>query len=138
LALARDLNTKHPFWNIIVPNLSVVKLQSLLHINEFEISAPHYSPAGNDGVLDIVVHNIVQLSEVFCLDILDSDHLPVIFHLLDYVRTRNVSDPADKVIDWEWFQSLASELFHLEEADKVPCNLTASIGINKQTYTLRP
>jgi hypothetical protein len=61
-------------------------------------------------VLDIVVHNVVQLSEVFVSDILDSDHLLVIFHLLDYVRTRNVSDRADKVTDWEWFQSLASEL----------------------------
>jgi hypothetical protein len=43
-------------------------------------------------------------------DILDSDHLPVIFHLLDHVRTRNLLDLVDKFTDWEQFQSLSSEL----------------------------
>jgi hypothetical protein len=33
--LAADLNTKHPFWNSIVSNLSGVKLLNLLHVNEF-------------------------------------------------------------------------------------------------------
>jgi hypothetical protein len=62
-------------------------------------------------MLDIVVHKNVQLSEVIVCDILDSEQLPVVFYLLDNIRTRNLSDPVDKFTDWEWFQSLASELF---------------------------
>jgi hypothetical protein len=61
-------------------------------------------------MLNIVVHKNVCLSEVIVSDILDSDHLPIIFHLLDHVRTRNLSDLVDKFTDWEWFQSLAPEL----------------------------
>jgi hypothetical protein len=90
--LARDLNAKYPFLNSVVSNPSGVKLLNLLHIHEFEISAPqcptHYSPTGNGDVLDIVVHKNVQLSEVTVSDILDSDHLPIVFHLLDHIRTR--------------------------------------------------
>jgi hypothetical protein len=91
-----------------------MKLLNLLHINEFEISAPqcpnHYSPKGNGNVLNIVVHKNVQLSDVIFSDILNSDHLPIIFHIMDHVTTRNPSDLVDKFTDWEWFQSLASEL----------------------------
>jgi hypothetical protein len=47
-------------------------------------------------VLDIVVHKNVQLSEVIISDILDFDHLPIVFNLLDHVRTRNLSDRVDK------------------------------------------
>jgi hypothetical protein len=69
-------------------------------MNEFEISAPqyptHYSPAENGDVLDIVVHKNVRLSEVIVPDILESDHLPIVFHSLDHVRSRNPSDPVDK------------------------------------------
>jgi hypothetical protein len=56
--------------------------------------------SGNGDVLDIVVHKNVRLSEVSVSDILDSDHLPVIFHLLDHIRTRNLSDPVDNFTDW--------------------------------------
>jgi hypothetical protein len=63
---------------------------NLFHITEFEDSAPqcptYYYPAGNGDVLDIVVHKNVRLSEVIVSDILDSDHLPNIFHVLDHVR----------------------------------------------------
>jgi hypothetical protein len=82
--LAGDLNNKHPFWNSIVSNLSGVKILNLLHINKFEISAQyptHYSPTGISDVLDIVVHKNDRLSEVIVSDILDSDHLPIIFTL---------------------------------------------------------
>jgi hypothetical protein len=37
---------------------------------------------------------------------LDSDHLQIVFHLLDHVRTRNSSDPVNKFTDWERFQNL--------------------------------
>jgi hypothetical protein len=61
-------------------------------------------------MFDIVVHKNVRLSEVIVSDILDSYHLPIIFQLLDCVRTRNTLDLADKFTDWEQFQSLNSEL----------------------------
>jgi hypothetical protein len=89
-----------------------VKLLNFLHINEFENSASqcpiHYSPTRNGDVLDIL-HKNVRLSEVTVCDILDSDHLIIISHLLDRVRTTNLSDPVDKFKDWERFQSLASK-----------------------------
>jgi hypothetical protein len=47
-------------------------------------------------VLDIVVHKSVRMSEIILSDILDSDHLPVVFHLLGHVRNRTPSDPVDK------------------------------------------
>jgi hypothetical protein len=66
---------------------------------------------------------------------LDSDHLPIIFHILDHVKIRNLSDPIEKFTDWEWFQSLASELISPKievtseaEADKGACDFTASIS----------
>jgi hypothetical protein len=58
--LAGDLNAKHPFWNSAVSNHSGEKLLHLFDVNQFGISTPqcptHYSPAGNSGVLDIVVY----------------------------------------------------------------------------------
>jgi hypothetical protein len=51
---------------------------------------------GKCDVLVIVVHKNVRLSEVIVSDILDSDHLPVNIHLLDYVY---------KFTDWELFQA---------------------------------
>jgi hypothetical protein len=69
LLLAGDMNAKHAFWNSVVYKHSGAKLLNLLHINEFEISAPqcptHYSPARNDDVLNIVQKN-VQLSFSNC------------------------------------------------------------------------
>jgi hypothetical protein len=43
-------------------------------------------------------------------DIINSDHLPVMFIILDPVRTRKALDPVEKLRDWELFQSFASEL----------------------------
>jgi hypothetical protein len=112
--LAGDLNAKHPFWDSSVSDLSGKKLLDLFDTSDFEILAPqcctHYSPAGNGDVLDIVVHQNVRLSEVIVSDVLDSDHLPIVFPILDHVTTRNLSDPVEKFTDWERFQSLASDL----------------------------
>jgi hypothetical protein len=110
-----------------------------LHINEFEISAPqcltHYSPAGNGDVLDIVVHKNFRLSENIVFDILDSDHIPIIFHLLDHVRSKNLSGPVDKFTDWERLQRLPSELilpriqiYLGEGADEAARDFTTSIA----------
>jgi hypothetical protein len=67
--LAGDLNSKHPVWNSAASNYSGEKLLELFDINEVEILAPecptHYRPAGNCGVLDILVHQNVRLSDSF-------------------------------------------------------------------------
>jgi endonuclease/exonuclease/phosphatase family metal-dependent hydrolase len=95
--LAGDLNAKHPFWNSAGSNPSGEKLLPLFDMNEFEISAPecpsHYSPMNNVDMLDIVVHQNIRLSGVTASDILDSDHLPIVFYILDHVKTRNLSEP---------------------------------------------
>jgi hypothetical protein len=137
--LAGDLNAKHPLWNSAVSNPSGKKLFDLFVTSEFEISAPqcstHYSPAGNGDVLNIVVHQNVRLSEVIVSDVLDSDHLPIAFHILDHVTTRNLSDPVEKFTDWERFQNIASNLVSPRiqinsgvEADKAARDFTASIS----------
>jgi hypothetical protein len=56
-------------------------------------------------MLDIVVHKNVRLSVVIASDILNSDHLPITFQLLDRVRIRNLSDPVDKFTDWDGFKA---------------------------------
>jgi hypothetical protein len=137
--LAGDLNAKTPFWNITVSNPSGDKLLHLFDVNQFEISAPqfptHYSPNRNGDVLDIVVHQNIRVSDVIVSDILDSDHLPVIFHTLDHVKIRNISDPIETFTDWDWFQSLASELISPKieiisgvEADKAARDFSASVA----------
>jgi hypothetical protein len=120
--LAGDLNAKHPFWNSAVSNPSGEELLRLFDANEFEISAPqcptHYSPAGNGDVLDIVVQQNVTVSDVIVSDILDSDHTPIILHILDHVKIRNLSEPIEKFTDWDRLQSLASE-FNLLESKSI-------------------
>jgi hypothetical protein len=137
--LAGDLNAKHQSWNSTVSNPSGEKLLQLFDACDFEISAPqcptHYSPVGNGDVLDIVVHKNIRLSNVIVSDILDTEHLPIIFHILDHVRTKTISAPLDKITDWERFQSLSSDLIspRIEinsgtEADKAARAFTASIA----------
>jgi hypothetical protein len=115
--LEGDLNAKIPFWNSEVSNPSGDKLSHLFDVNRFEISASqchsHYSPTENGDVLDIVVHQKISVSVVTVSDILESNHLPVIFQILDHVKIRNLSDPMEKFTDSDRFQSLASELISL-------------------------
>jgi hypothetical protein len=94
--------------------------------------------------MDIVVHKNVQLPEVIVSNILDSDHLPAVFHLLDHTRTRNLLEPVEKFTDWEQFLSVAPELISPriqvnlgEEADKVAHNFTASIASAYRLSTSR-
>jgi hypothetical protein len=96
------------------------------------------------------MHKNIPLSEDTVSDILNSDHLPIIFHLLDHVRTRNLSDLVDNFTDWEQFKSLASKLIpprtHINsggEADKAARNFTISIAsayrlTDKNNYILEP
>jgi hypothetical protein len=83
-----------------------------------------------------VVHKNISLSDVTVSNVLDSDHLPIIFHILDHVKIRNLPEPIEKLTDWERFQSLASELISPRsqinmgvQADKAACNFTASIAL---------
>jgi hypothetical protein len=52
---------------------------------------------GNENVLDIVVHKNIRLSDLTVSDILDSDHLPIMFHILDHVRTKQISEPLENL-----------------------------------------
>jgi hypothetical protein len=86
-------------------------------------------------VLDIVVHQNVQLSESIVTNILDPDHLPILFSILDSVRTREALDPVEKLTDWDLFKSVASEIIspntqiHSSNvADKEARDLAASIA----------
>jgi hypothetical protein len=103
------------------------------------MSAPkcstHYSPAGNGDMLDIVVQQNIRVSDVIVSDILDSDHLPVVFHILDHAKINNLSEPIEKFTDWDRFQSLASELISPKveinagiEADKVARDFTVFVA----------
>jgi hypothetical protein len=71
-----------------------------VNANYFDISTPqhraHYSPIGNSYVLDIVVHQNIRLSLVRVSDILDSDHLPIVFHILDLVTTNKLLESHEK------------------------------------------
>jgi hypothetical protein len=92
-------------------------------------------PWGSGDVPDIVVYKYIRLSNVIVFGILDSDHLPIIFHILDHVRTKNVSALLEKFTDWERFQGLALNLIspRLEinsgvETDKEARDFTAFIS----------
>jgi hypothetical protein len=146
--LPGHLNAKHPSWNSAVSNTSSEKLLQFFDRYDFKISAPkwptHYSPGGSGDVLDIVVHKNIRLSKIIVSDILDSDHLPIIFHILDHVRTKNVFSPLEKFTDWERFQSLASNLIspRLEinsgiQADKAARYFTDSIASAYRLETVK-
>jgi hypothetical protein len=108
------MNAKYHVWNSKVSNPEGLKLLELFFNSNFKISAPqcctHYTFDGSDDVLDTEVHQNVHVPEVTVTDILDSDHLPVMFSNLNPVRTREALYPVEKLKDWERFQSLASEL----------------------------
>jgi hypothetical protein len=72
----------------------------------------HCTRDNGDDVVDIVIHQNVRLSVVIVNDILDSDHLPIMFNTVDPVRTKEALDPVEKLTDWELCQSLASELIY--------------------------
>jgi hypothetical protein len=41
------------------------------------------------------------VSEVTATDILNSDHLPIMFSILDPVKMREALDPVEKLTGWE-------------------------------------
>jgi endonuclease/exonuclease/phosphatase (EEP) superfamily protein YafD len=103
--LAGDLNGKHPARNSQIANIT--RLLNLQDISDFQISAPrhptHYTPAGNGDMLDVVLHRNVCISDINVLEILDSDHLLILFHMLDHISTRDNSARIEIHTDWEQF-----------------------------------
>jgi hypothetical protein len=89
--LVGDLNAKHPFWNSSVSTKANSKFQRH-HV-------PPIIPLRQKGdILDIVVHQNFRMSDVAVSDILYIYHLPVIYHILDHVNVKNLSEPTEKFI----------------------------------------
>jgi hypothetical protein len=78
------------------------KLLQLFDANDFKIISPqcptHYSLVGSGDVLDVAVHNNTRLSSVVVSDILDSDYLPIIFNILDHVRTTELLEHSKNLL----------------------------------------
>jgi hypothetical protein len=86
-------------------------------------------------VMNILVHQNIRMSNVIVSDTLDSDHLPIVFHILDHVKIRNILEPTKKFANWNRFQSLDSDFITPKieinsgvEADKVARDFTISIA----------
>jgi hypothetical protein len=60
---------------------------------------------GNGNALNIVVHKNIRLQKVTVSDFLDSDHLPIVFHILHHVRTKILLEPLKEVADWNRFKA---------------------------------
>jgi hypothetical protein len=87
-------------------------------------------------------HKNVRLPEVIVSNTLVLDHLPIVFHLLAYIRTSIFLYPVEKITDWARFQSLASELISLRsqinskgEDSKAAQDFTASIALVYSLWT---
>jgi hypothetical protein len=106
-SLAEDLKIKQPVWNRKVSKPSCLRLLELFVCSNFQISTPqfsmhhamHYPHDGSCGVLGTVVYENISVLEVTLTDILDSDHLPITFSILDPLRTKEASDPVEKLTD---------------------------------------
>lgn len=59
---------------------------------------------------EIVVHRIVRLSYVIVSDVLESDHLLILFHILNHVSATNTLVPVEIHIDGKRFRSVASDI----------------------------
>jgi hypothetical protein len=94
--LIGDRNAKHLVWNSKVPKPADLKLLELFVDSNLNISAAqcctHYTPDERGDVLDTVVYMNMWVS-----DILDSDHLAVIFSTLSPVGTREALIPVEKL-----------------------------------------
>jgi hypothetical protein len=84
--LAGGLNAKHPSRNSAICNCLIQFISKFNRHN-------------------IVVHKNIRLSDVIVSDILDSDHLPIIFHILNHIRTKQISKQLEKFADRERFKA---------------------------------
>jgi hypothetical protein len=86
-------------------------------------------------VLGIVLHKSTRISEINVLEILDSDHLPILFYMLDHVSTKDILAPVETFTDRDRFQSLVSDLIspgtqihNFEDAEETARKVTASMS----------
>jgi hypothetical protein len=70
-------------WNNLLVLASTFQLHIILH----------YASDVRGDVLDIVVYHNIRLSQDIVTNILDLDHLPIMFEILDPAKTREASDP---------------------------------------------
>jgi hypothetical protein len=82
------------------------------------------------------------VSDITVSDILDAEHLPVLFHIPDHISARDILAPVEIHADSERFRSLASEFISpriqidtVDEAQKAACNIEASIASAYQLST---
>jgi hypothetical protein len=87
-------------------------------------------------MLDIVVHRDARLSDVTVPDILDSYHLPILFHIPDHVNARDLLAPVEIYTDRGRFWSLTSDLISpriridtLHVAERAACTFAASVTL---------
>jgi hypothetical protein len=52
-------------------------------------------------MFDTVTYENIKLSDVIISEVLDSDHFPIVFHILELVRSRNLSDTNKEYTDLE-------------------------------------
>lgn len=84
--------------------------------------------------LDVVVHQHILLSEAIVTDFLDSDHLPIMFRILEFVRTREAFDLVEKLTDWDLFLVSIAHLFWWRwESSTWHC-----VSIVSENYNCRP
>jgi hypothetical protein len=97
--LACDLNAKNPVWNRRVSSPWGKNLLDLYDNDDFQISAPqcptYYTTKVNGDTLDTVMQWNVRLSYVTLFEVTDSDHLPILIHILGHVSSRDFSAPAE-------------------------------------------
>jgi hypothetical protein len=135
--LAGDLNDKIHFCTVQLQILQVTNCYIYLMQTNLKFQ-PRNSPPiitlAEKVTCSILWSTKISLSDVVC-DILESDHLPVIFHILDHTKSRNFSNPIEKFTHWDRFECLASELISPKikiksgvEANKAARDFSASIA----------
>jgi hypothetical protein len=65
------------------------------HYDAFKMGRGSKSIVGNNDVLDIVVYQNIRLSHASVFEILDSDPLQIVFHILYNVTTNQLLEPLE-------------------------------------------
>jgi hypothetical protein len=92
--VAGVLSVKDPAWNSHTSNPSGEKFLALFVSNDSHISASqsptHYTPRGCGDIFDTVFHQNVHLPGVTVSDVLDSEHIPISFNILELLALRTL------------------------------------------------
>jgi hypothetical protein len=83
----------------------------------------------------VVLHKNTRISEINLLEILDSDHIPILSYMLDHVSTKDILAPVVTFTDRDRFQSLVSDLISpstqihtFKDAEGTARKFTASVA----------